>query len=241
MIADRVGHRATRSSGLALVPLARGRAARCRCPHARHRSVARRSRRRDPRAGDATADSRCGTIVPRSPHDVPLRPPHLAQLSFGPGPMTPAVKWIIIVNVGAVRRRRSSAATHRSYLRADPRAGDRASLDLAARHVHVPARRLHAHPLQHARASGCSASSSSGCGARSFFLRYYAVTGIGAALTMLARRRCCRSQSAVRPTCAHRRRLGRALRPAARVCALLPRAADPDVPPLSRAGASISS
>ena len=44
---------------------------------------------------------RCGTIAAGSLHDVPLRTPLVAfsYSSFGPGPITPAVKWILIANM----------------------------------------------------------------------------------------------------------------------------------------------
>ena len=86
--------------------------------------------------------------------------------SFGPGPITFAVKWIIIINV-VVFVVTSFVRGAFEYFALSSAARDRARLDLAARHLHVPARRRAAHPVQHARRSGCSASSSSGDGARS--------------------------------------------------------------------------
>ena len=165
--------------------------------------------------------------MPRYPRPTSL------SYSFGPGPITPAVKWIIWVERRGVRRD-GHLPRSRRRARADPAGRDRAPLALAAGHVHVPARGHRRTSCSTCWASGCSASSWSGCGARSSSLRTTR-SPASARRSPRSSSRCCRSRStAATYSDDHRRRLGRALRPAARLCAVLSRPADPDVPALSR-------
>ena len=56
-----------------------------------------------------------------------------------------------------------------------------------------------------------------------FFVRYYAITGVGAGITAIAGRRCCRSRATARHLRRrHDRRVRRALRPAAGLRDVLP-------------------
>ena len=92
MIADRAGIEST-LRGLSLVPLLRprGAAAAARAPSATPDAPRRRSRLSSPAWYDSF-------LLTRS--DVPLRSrPAAHALLIRPGPMTPAVKWIIIANV----------------------------------------------------------------------------------------------------------------------------------------------
>ena len=109
--------------------------------------------------------------------------PTASSYSFGPGPITPAVKWIIWANVGAfVATIIFPVIT--PYLGLIPQAvfERRGS---GSRSPTCSSTRASRTSCSTCSASGCSASSSSGCGARTFFVRYYAITGIGAAITTL--------------------------------------------------------
>ena len=157
-----------------------------------------------------------------------LRPARsLSYSSFGPGPITPAVKWILIVNV-----------TMFVISLAAP--GDLGFLGLIPEQVirHGWIWQLGTYMFLHdpttsptscstCWVSGCSASSSSGLGHAVFLVllrRHRArrrpddAAGLAAAVRVDARRL----------YVGDRRRVRRALRPPARVRALLPGPADPD-------------
>ena len=61
--------------------------------------------------------------------------------SFGPGPLTPAIKAIMIANVAGVRRSRSSPGADAACFGLRPADVVEQLRRLAARHLHVPARR----------------------------------------------------------------------------------------------------
>ena len=69
-----------------------------------------------------------------------------------------------------------------------------------------------------------------------FFVKYYFVTGVGAGLVSIAACYLPFRATARRSTAQHRRRVGRAVRSAARVRDLLSEPADPDVPALPGPG-----
>ena len=120
---------------------------------------------------------------------------HALAYSFGPGPITPAVSDSAVANVGVYVATLIFPAIA-GLARLDPAGRDRAPLAVAAGHVHVPARATtSAHPVQHARRSGCSAWSWSGVGhavLREVLLRH--------------RRRCGRSRPSSCRSCPSRRR-----------------------------------
>ena len=88
----------------------------------------------------------------------PSRGPSYSSFSFGPGPLSPAIKALIAVNVAVflvmwVMPAGLSQAVQ-EFLGLLPASIFRVVPRVAARHLHVPARHAchRAHPLQHARA-----------------------------------------------------------------------------------------
>ena len=77
--------------------------------------------------------------------------PYASSYSFGPGPLSSAMKALIGANV-VMFFAQFFMPSHHAGARPAARVGHRASGGLAARHLHVPARRAVPHPVQHARA-----------------------------------------------------------------------------------------
>ena len=105
--------------------------------------------------------------------------PRASSLSyaFGPGPITPAVKWIIMANV-AMYVGDAHYPDHHGYLGLIPRrvieaAGSGSSPPTCSCMRHGP------HPLQHARLWMFGVELERLWGTK-FFVRYYAITGVGA-------------------------------------------------------------
>ena len=135
MIADRIGIAPT-LSGLALVPLL---AAACTwpLPHAGRPTHAAPVR-------SLAAPTRTVRRVWYDTREKPARCPATratrpSATPFGPGPITPAVKWIIIANV-AMFVITLVAPSVVEFLGLIPQRVIGQRLDLAARHLHVPAR-----------------------------------------------------------------------------------------------------
>jgi hypothetical protein len=103
--------------------------------------------------------------------------------SFGPGPLTPAIKALVIANIAAFAM---SWFVQPIVLLfgLQPVEVVAAVSRLAAVHVHVPARRDLAHPVQHAGALDVGVELERMWGTR-FFLKFYFVAGVGAALTTI--------------------------------------------------------
>ena len=100
------------------------------------------------------------------------------------GRSSPAIKILIIANVAAFLLS-SIVPSVIERLGLSAGGGVRTARDLAAGHLHVPARRDRSPAVQHARRSGCSAPSSSGRGARDFSRSTTSSAVSGAAVTTL--------------------------------------------------------
>ena len=120
--------------------------------------------------------------------------------SFGPGPVTPAVRMLLYVEHRHVRRLARSFRAIVDMAGSDSRAGHRGVLVVAAGDLHVPARAIARRTsCSTCSSSGCSAWSWSGCGdevLRQVLLRH----GHRRGAAVGARRRCCRSRRPARPT-----------------------------------------
>ena len=159
--------------------------------------------------------------------------PSSLSYSFGPGPMTPAVKWIIWANIGAF----VATVAYRDLIDVP---GLTPADVIQRRWLWQPVTYmfLHAGPrtsCSTCSGSGCSAWSSSGCGARS---SSSAITRspVSARQSRPSSSRCCRSRRRHRHTGRHRRGVRRVVRHSARLRAVFPGAADPDGPALSGSG-----
>ena len=168
--------------------------------------------------------------------DAPLSP-RASSLSyaFGPGPITPAVKWIIIANIAMY----VATLIYQPiiiYLGLIPRrvVTERRGSGSSAPTCSCMAGRSTS--CSTCSASGCSASSSSECGGRSSSRAIYAVTGIGAGLTVIGVGLLPFEATDPPTSRRHHRRIRCALRPPAGVRAVLPRAPDPDVSALPGPG-----
>ena len=75
--------------------------------------------------------------------------PNASSFSFGPGPLSTTMKALIGAQRGRLLHPVGCSAGHR-YVGARPVSRRRKLLDLAARYVHVLARRAVSHPVQHA-------------------------------------------------------------------------------------------
>ena len=146
--------------------------------------------------------------------------PSSLSYSFGPGPMTPAVKWIIWANIGRSSRR----VVYRDLiyvLGLTPADVIQRLLAVAARHLHVHARRP-THILFNMLGIWMFGVELERMWGTQFFLRYYAVTGIGAAITTIVVALLPFAIDGADLQDRHRRRVGRALRHSAGVRAVFP-------------------
>ena len=155
--------------------------------------------------------------------------------SFGPGPVTPAVRILLYVNIGAYLVSLAFPVIVEWF-------GLQPQLVIEQFRLWQPVTYmfLHApspsHILFNMLILWMFGVELERVWRTPFFVKYYFVTGVGAGLSVH-----CRGAPAVRGDARdllreHHRRIGRAVRVAARLRDLLPGAADPDVPVLPGAG-----
>ena len=165
--------------------------------------------------------------------------PHSLSYSFGPGPITPAVKWIIWINVAAfvatvichdllyVLGSIPAAVVERFWIWQPV---TYMFMHAGPTHILFNMLGIWMFGVELERLWGTK-----------FFVRYYAVTGIGAAITTIVVAFLPFEATARHLPDGHGRRLAGPLRDPAGVCSLLSRPSDPDGAHLSHSGRNISS
>ena len=120
--------------------------------------------------------------------------PAVIHYSFGPGPITPAVKWLIIANVVDVPGHAGRPAAIVDYLGLSPRAGRRAVWIWQLGTYMFLHGGFDPHPVQHARHLDVRRGAGADVGHAAVLLKYYAITGVGGGVDRARWCRCCRSR-----------------------------------------------